>query len=108
MTRLPRRWAARWVGLFLVIVCGCAPGSGLFNLVVPEQRHFDLRDPTQLVRTPIPPIPPPQTVTSPTPTAAPTEMSLDDALRIGLENSQVVRILTGFTAISSGQTIYDT
>jgi outer membrane protein TolC len=94
--------------LLLVIVGGCAPGSGLFNLVVPEQRLLDLRDPAQLVRTPIPPIPPPQTVTSPAPTAVPTEMSLDDALRVGLENSQVVRILTGFTAISSGQTIYDT
>src|SRR5262249_12864428 len=34
-------------------------------------------------------------------------LSLDDAIRIALENAQGVRILAGLTAVSSGQTIYD-
>src|SRR6185369_4332459 len=34
-------------------------------------------------------------------------LSLDDAIRISLENARVVRVLTGLGAVSSGQTIYD-
>jgi outer membrane protein TolC len=35
-------------------------------------------------------------------------LSLDEAIRMTLQNSEVIRVLTGATAVSSGQTIYDT
>ena len=34
-------------------------------------------------------------------------MSLDEAIKVGLLNAKVVRVLTGFTAQASGRTIYD-
>ncbi len=34
-------------------------------------------------------------------------LSLDEAIRIALSNAEVVRVLTGFSASSTGQTIYD-
>src|SRR4029079_10872579 len=72
-----------------------------------KQRPLELREPAQLPRPPIPPPPPPPTVSNPAPPVTPQEMSLDDAIRIALANSKVVRILAGTTAVSSGQTIYD-
>ena len=35
-------------------------------------------------------------------------MTLDEAVRLSLEHSEVIRVLTGVTAVSSGRTIYDT
>ncbi|MCA9011466.1 MAG: TolC family protein [Planctomycetaceae bacterium] len=35
-------------------------------------------------------------------------LSLDEAIRMTLQNSEVIRVLTGVSAVSSGQTIYDT
>ncbi len=37
----------------------------------------------------------------------PTDLSLDEAIRTALLNSEVVRVLAGVTAVSSGRTIYD-
>jgi outer membrane protein TolC len=79
----------------------------VWSLVVPEQRQLDIHDPAQLPQVPIPQTPPPATVTNPAPPVAPRELSLDEAIRIALANSQVVRILAGTTAVASGQTIYD-
>lgn len=91
----------------LAMACGCA-NDELFNLVVPEQRHLDLREPNQLPPVPIPQTLPPQTVSTPPPDAITTDLTLDEALRVALANSAVVRVLAGTTAVSSGQTIYDT
>jgi outer membrane protein TolC len=52
-------------------------------------------------------MPPPRTVTRPQPDTPDWYLTLDDAIRIALENTQAVRILTGTTAVNSGQTIYD-
>jgi outer membrane protein TolC len=52
-------------------------------------------------------MPPPATVSDPQPEADLFALSLDDAIRITLENSEVVRVLAGVTAVSSGRTIYD-
>lgn len=93
--------------LLLLAVAGCVPVSGVWSLVVPEQRHFDVREPSQLPPAPIPPVPPPETVTNRAPEVPPQELSLDQAIRVALANSQVVRVLAGGTAVSSGQTIYD-
>lgn len=93
--------------LALIALCcgGCAP---LWSLVIPEQRRLEIRDEAALPRAPLPPSLPPETVTNPVPAVVKqTELSLDEAIRIALANSQVVRILAGVTAVSSGQTIYD-
>ena len=86
---------------------GCVPGAGPWAEIVPEQRHFEVRDIDQLPKAHIPLIPPPVTVSNPSPQITPQEMSLDEAIRIALANSKVVRVLAGTTAVSSGQTIYD-
>src|ERR1043166_908219 len=90
----------------LILLAGCGPGSPL-RIVYPEQRTLDIREPGQLPKAPLPLVAPPITVSNPEPNAVPTTMSLDEAIHIGLANSQVVRVLAGVTATSSGQTIYD-
>lgn len=52
-------------------------------------------------------MPPPATVSAPQPEAEEVYLSLDEAIRIALDNSEVVRVLAGVTAVSSGRTIYD-
>jgi outer membrane protein TolC len=97
------------VGLVLAAV-GChapTPREICENIILPEQRTIDVRDPADIRPTPIPPSPPPRTVSDPQPGAAEWQLSLDDAIRISLGNAQVVRVLAGLTAVSSGQTIYD-
>jgi outer membrane protein TolC len=83
------------------------PVSGVWSLVVPEQRRLDIREPAQLPPAPIPQVPPPETVTNHAPDVPPQELSLDQAIRIALANSKVVRVLAGANVVSSGQTIYD-
>jgi outer membrane protein TolC len=76
-------------------------------LIMPEQRTIDVREPSQLPRAPIPEMPRPRTVSDPITNDPERFISLDEAIRIALENSQVVRVLAGVSAVSSGQTIYD-
>lgn len=102
-----KRQRARLFGLLALLLCGCVPGTPAWLLVVPEQKHLDVRGPAQLPSVPLPAVPPPTTVTDPPPTAVPKELSLDEAIRVGLANSKVVRVLAGVSAVSSGQTIYD-
>jgi outer membrane protein TolC len=90
-----------------LLIGGCVPGSGPWALVIPEQRHLDLRDSERLPKIPVPPIAAPLTVSDPTPVVPDSYMSLDDAINIALANSKVIRILNGITATSSGKTIYD-
>src|ERR1019366_8237836 len=47
------------------------------------------------------------TVSNPRPDLTDWQLSLDEAIRISLEKSDVIRVLTGTTATASGQTIYD-
>jgi outer membrane protein TolC len=77
------------------------------NIILPEQRTIDYRDPSKLPPATIPANVPPRTVSNPQPEATEWQLSLDDAIRIALENTRVVRVLAGTTAVSSGQTIYD-
>ena len=72
-----------------------------------EDHTLDIRHPTELPRAHIPNRPPPPTVAT-VPQEIPQQyLSLDDAIRIALENSDVVRVLSGVGASSSGRTIYD-
>jgi outer membrane protein TolC len=93
----------------LCVACGCAVGPGelAHYVVLPEQRTIKVRDVSEFKPAPLPANVPPRTVADPRPETPEWRLSLDEAIRVALENAQVVRILTGTTATSSGQTIYD-
>jgi outer membrane protein TolC len=101
------------LGLAVVTACGCAlPARDVArhvcrNIIMPEQRTIDYRDPAPLPPARIPDSLPPRTVSDPRPDTPEWRLSLDDAIRIALENARVVRVLAGTTATASGQTIYD-
>jgi outer membrane protein TolC len=118
------------VVLLVTLLASCpAPPSvaqNLHHFVFPEQRRIEVRDPAELAPASIPNMAPPVTVADlpedlesldllENPDSFEQlddlesyEISLDEAIRIALANSEVVRVLTGVSAASSGRTIYDT
>src|SRR5262245_43903129 len=93
--------------LRLLIVCACLSVLGCAPwLIMPEQRELDLGAAHGLPPTPMREVAPPPTVADPS-TAGERFLTLDEAIRIGLSNSSVVRVLAGVTAVPSGRTIYD-
>ena len=83
-----------------------AHGQGMLGIVFPEQRRMEIRAPSEMPVARLPDVPTPPTVSKPV-EREPLQLSLDDAIRIALRNSEVVRVLTGAGATSSGSTIYD-
>ena len=81
--------------------------DGPWQISLPEQRHLQVRDPSKLPAVPIPPVPRPPTVSDRGTELPARYVSLDEAIRIALANSEVVRVLAGARAVSSGSTIYD-
>jgi outer membrane protein TolC len=77
---------------------------GLAHL--PESRCLRIRDPAELCRARIPETDQPITVRHRRDRAA-IPISLDETIRIGLQNTGVVRVLAGTAAVSSGRTVYD-
>ena len=75
--------------------------------ILPEQRCLDIRDPAELCHVPIPTSPRPQTVSDPQPNQPVEYLSLSQAINTGLANLDVVRVLNGVTANSTGRTIYE-
>jgi outer membrane protein TolC len=94
------------IAILAWLAVGSAGGQEARRLILPEQRHFDIRDPTQLSRARIPEMPPPATVAVAPAEPAVWRLSLDEAIRIALENADVVRVVAGTTAVASGETIY--
>lgn len=84
-----------------------AHAQRIFPTLFPEQRSIQVRDPSELPRYRIPDSPVPSTVSNPQPELESVYLSLDEAIRIALNESEVVRILAGTSATSSGSTIYD-
>jgi outer membrane protein TolC len=103
----------RWLAL-LSLGClgtvGCLPIAEkvAHTIVLPEQHQIEVRTPESLPHVPLPDLIPPRTVSEKDRKVSERRLSLDEAIRIALENTRVVRILTGLTATSSGRTIYDT
>ncbi|MEO2046729.1 MAG: TolC family protein, partial [Pirellulales bacterium] len=93
--------------LALLTPCNVVLAGRPWRFIMPEERHLALPHPTQLPRVPIPNFPKPPTVSQPRLDAPPRDLSLDEAIRISLTNSEVIRVLGGVTAVSSGRTIYD-
>ncbi|WP_010585318.1 TolC family protein [Schlesneria paludicola] len=83
-----------------------ASAQRVLPTLLPEQRSISVRDPSQLTKYRMRDSVPPPTVSS-TAELTPMPVSLDDVIRLSLEHTDVVRILAGATAQSSGQTIYD-
>src|SRR5260370_1181814 len=77
------------------------------TILMPEQRSIAYRTPGHLPPAPIPDNVPPRTVSDLRPDTEEWPLSLDEAIRIALENAKIVRMLAGTTAVASGQTIYD-
>lgn len=103
-----------WIRRATVVACAFALGAprvalGQLNwsFILPEDRKICVRDPSQLPKARIPDLPTPQTVDAENFDGTPRPLSLDEALRIALQNSEVVRVLSGVQAVSSGLTIYD-
>lgn len=75
-----------------------------WRAILPEQRNMDIRTPARIPARRFSDVPTPPTVTDPAPAEAATwNLSLDQAIRTALDNSDVIRVLGG----SSGRTIYD-
>lgn len=76
-----------------------------WRVILPEQRQMQIRNPAGLPCARFPETPTPPTVTDPRPadSVAAWNLPLDEAIRIALANSDVIRVLGG----SSGRTIYD-
>ena len=91
----------------LALVADSAHAQRVLPTLFPEQRSISIRDPSQLQKTRIPDSPPPSKVSDPQPDLQPFYLSLDEAIRTALQNTEVVRVLAGVTATTSGQTIYD-
>ncbi len=95
------------MSLAICISAGWSLAQELRRFIYPEQRQLEIRAPGQIPGRGLPPLPAPRTV-SRTPEQLETwSLSLDDALRISLENAEVIRVLAGTQAITSGSTIYD-
>jgi outer membrane protein TolC len=75
--------------------------------VFPEQRAICVRSPEALLSIPLPAVDTPFTVAAKEETRQEQPLSLDEAIQIAIQNSEVVRVLTGISATASGSTIYD-
>ncbi|MEZ6041209.1 MAG: TolC family protein [Planctomycetaceae bacterium] len=78
------------------------------QLGVDEQHTMQFALPEAYSRMHRLPSPAPVTVATPDVVSLESYLALDDAIRIALQHSEVVRVLTGQSASSSGSTIYDT
>lgn len=106
----PRKLARQlFVAAGTAVTLGCAPGA--MQIVEEGWRHeqqtLDVQDPTALPPAAIPTILPPRTVSDEAPPRVELPLTLNEALRISLENAKVVRSLAGISAVNSGSTIYD-
>lgn len=98
-----------WVGTSLAALAigGCSHVHEPASFVLHEQRTLDVRQAEELPHAPVPPSVPPETVANRYKDGTPKHLTLDEAIRIALANSQVVRVLAGVTAVSTGRTVYD-
>jgi|GEM_PF-320470 len=81
-------------------------GQEPWSFILPEQTRVQVRSPEQLCRARIPNVESPVTVTNRIEQQEHL-LTLSEAINTGLANSDVVRVLAGITAASSGRTVYD-
>lgn len=93
--------------LMLTLVAPRATGDEPWKFILPEQRCIQVRDPSQICRAQIPMVPRPPTILDPRFNSPPRPLSLSDVINISLSNLEVVRVLGGVSASSTGRTVYD-
>ncbi len=93
--------ALAWAG------AGSVTSGEEFRFILPEQTSTSIRQPGQLPQYPTRSTPRPATVNDLQFELPERLLSLDEAIGIGLANSEVVRVLGGVTASTSGRTVYD-
>jgi outer membrane protein TolC len=105
-----RRIAGALLGLVTLLLLQktlLAQPEKLFPVIFPEARVMQLRAPAELPRIPLPQTERPWTVSAPPSGDQPHMLSLDEMIRTGLTNFEVVRVLAGSTAPATGRTVYD-
>ncbi|MFK7768755.1 MAG: TolC family protein [Mariniblastus sp.] len=75
--------------------------------ILPEQRSVQIRSPERLSTLVVPQTAIPFTVSNIDDSREEQQISLDEAIQLAIQNADVVRVLTGLSAASSGTTIYD-
>ncbi|MBN2477470.1 MAG: TolC family protein [Pirellulales bacterium] len=93
--------------VLVVTAPGAASSQEVCRPILPEQLRMQVRHPSQLATARLPDVPPPQTVSRPGADIPIEDLSLDGAIRTSLANMEVIRVLGGVSAASSGRTIYD-
>lgn len=107
MDNYPRRIAIALLLLACNLLAKSAEAQKLWPFILPEQKSIRVRDPSELPTARIPQVPRPPTVSDPQFDLPPRHLTLNEAISTGLANTEVVRVLAGVTAVSSGRTIYD-
>lgn len=97
---------------FCLLAFDIMPGTDVMSEepcypILPEQRSLGLRNPGQLMQVAVPQTPRPPTVANLQFDSPRRDLTLNEAINITLTNSEVVRVLSGVTASTSGRTIYD-
>ncbi len=91
----------------MVLAGNFASAQQPLPFTISEQRTLSLPDFDSVAPAALPDVGTPYTVASPVQNLQPQYLTLDEAIRIGLENARVVRFLGGVAASTSGRTIYD-
>ena len=97
-----RRWTV--VGLSLLLVSPATQAQ----ITVEEQRQMRWHQPNKILKFFTDAGPTPVTVATTNPDTPDKFISLDEAIQLALQHSEVIRVLTGVSATSTGNTIYDT
>lgn len=91
----------------LALMCTPVRAQKAIVGVFPEACDISVRDPAKLPRASLPIGEEPPTVRPDSRRREPRLLSLDEAIRIALSNTTVVRVLAGVTAVNSGRTVFD-
>ncbi len=75
--------------------------------IFPEQRCLEFRQPEELCPATAVQLGRPKTVANLKDSFESYYLSLDEAIQVALANAEVIRVLTGNTAVSTGRTVYD-
>lgn len=90
----------------LVSVTNSTEAQQASRFTLPERTTFRARNPAELRSARIPDVSAPRTIFS-NAVEAEEFLSLDEAIRLAIENAEVVRVISGVAASTSGRTIYD-
>ncbi len=96
--------------MVLFVLAAIAAGSSVANaqLLPDDERHIRWHQEDSVSVFHRGPGPAPVTVATEGIEQSERLMTLNEAIRLTLQHSEVIRVLTGVSAVSSGQTIYDT